>query len=291
LFDSRIADFRRSQNREGFLRSRAVKAGKARRRAASILPLLGFLLFASCRNQGTQGNAEAPPAEIVVSAAASLKDAFEALARRFEPGSGVKVVFNFASSGVLQRQIEFGAPADVFASAGEREMDELQRQGLIDARSRADFAGNTLVLIAPATAGQPATTFADLARPQFKRIAIGNPQTVPAGHYAEQTLERNRLWDKVHGRLILAETVRQVLEYVARGEVDAGLVYSTDVGVAHGRVKVVAPAPEGTYGPIRYPIAIVKSSRHFDAAQKFLEFVLGTDGQGVLQKYGFETVK
>ena len=227
----------------------------------------------------------------MVSAAVSLKDAFEALARRFEPGSGVKVVFNFAGSGALQRQIEFGAPADVFASAGEREMDELASQGLIDAGSRADFAGNTLLLIVPAASGLPATTFGDLARPQFKRIAIGNPQTVPAGHYAQQALERNRLWGEVQGRLILAEDVRQVLEYVAHGEVDAGLVYATDVGVARGRVRVVAPAPEGTYGPIRYPIAIVKSSRRREAAQKFLEFVLGAEGQSVLRQYGFETVK
>ena len=227
----------------------------------------------------------------MVSAAVSLKDAFEALARRFEPGSGVKVVFNFAGSGELQRQVEFGAPADVFASAGEREMNELEKQGLIDAASRADFAGNSLVLIVPATSAFAATTLGDLARPQFKRIAIGNPQTVPAGHYAQQALQRNRLWGEVQDRLILAENVRQVLEYVAHGEVDAGLVYATDVGVGHGRVKVLAPAPEGTYGPIRYPIAIVKSSRCRAAARKFLEFVLGAEGQSVLRQYGFEAVK
>jgi molybdate transport system substrate-binding protein len=256
-----------------------------------IALVLGLITLMGCQNSTGPRNAGAPSGEIVVSAAVSLKEAFGDIARRFEAVQGVKVVFNFAGSGELAKQIEFGAPADVFASAGEREMDQLAGNGLIDSPSRADFAGNTLVLVVPASPDQPTIPFSDLAQGKFKRIAIGNPQTVPAGHYAQQALENNHLWAAVKGRLILAENVRQVLEYVARGEVDAGLVYSTDVDVAHGRVKVVSQAPQGTYGPVRYPIAIIKNTPHREAAEKFLEFVLGHDGQSVLAKHGFAPVE
>jgi molybdate transport system substrate-binding protein len=229
--------------------------------------------------------------EIVVSAAASLQNAYGEIAHRYEERTGVKVVLNFGASGELQKQIEFGAPADVFASAGEREMNALAAEGLIDAPSRSDFAANVLVLVVPSSSALPFNSFADLARAPVKRISIGNPQSVPAGHYAQQALEKTGLWDKVHARLIFAENVRQVLEYVAHGEVDAGLVYSTDVAVAHGRVKVISRAPEGTYGPIRYPIAVVKGTRHREAAQEFVQFVLAPAGQNILKQYGFIPVK
>jgi molybdate transport system substrate-binding protein len=229
--------------------------------------------------------------EIVVSAAASLQNAYGEIAHRYEERTGVKVVLNFGASGELEKQIEFGAPADVFASAGEREMNSLAAKGLIDDPSREDFAANVLVLVVPSSSASPLNSFSDLARASVKRISIGNPQSVPAGHYAQQALEATGLWDKVHARLIFAENVRQVLEYVAHGEVDAGLVYSTDVAVAHGRVKVVARVPEGTYGPIRYPIAVVKSTHHREAAQEFVQFVLSPAGQDILKQYGFIPVK
>ena len=139
-------------------------------------------------------------------------------------------------------------------------MDRLAAKGLIDPQSRADFAENTLVLIVPGETDPREISFSELAKKKYTRIAIGNPQTVPAGAYAREALESPHLWTGLSGRLIFGENVRQVLEYVASGEVDAGLVYATDVRVALDRVKVVAAAPEGTYGPIRYPIAIVKSN-------------------------------
>jgi molybdate transport system substrate-binding protein len=229
--------------------------------------------------------------EIVVSAAASLQNAYGEIAHRFEERTGVKVVLNFGASVELEKQIEFGAPADVFASAGEREMNALAAKGLIDGPSREDFAANVLVLVVPSSSASPLNSFSDIARASVKRISIGNPQTVPAGHYAQQALEATGLWDKVHARLIFAENVRQVLEYVTHGEVDAGLVYSTDVAVARGRVKVVARVPEGTYGPIRYPIAVVKSTHHGEAAQQFVQLVLSARGQDILAQYGFIPVK
>ena len=258
------------------------------------LYFVGFVLFlaisfTACER--TAGPAKTSGGEILVSAAASLEDACREIARHFEQRTGVKVVLNFASSGELEKQIEFGAPTDVFAGAGEREMDALADKGLIDAGTRADFAANTLVLAVPAvSSAPPLKSFSGLAGASVERIAIGNPATVPAGHYAQQSLVNTGLWGKVQGRLILGENVRQVLEYVAHGEVDAGLVYSTDVPIAHGRAKVVTAAPDGTYGPIRYPIAVVKSSRHAGAAREFVQFVLGPEGQRVLKQFGFAAV-
>ena len=249
--------------------------------------ILALVLCSGCRNQNNQ---KTEGGEILVSAAVSLKEAFGEIAGSFEASSGSKVVFNFGGSGELQKQIEQGAPADVFASAAEREMDELDAKGLIDSQSRKDFAENSLVLIVPAAAHTPLLSFQEVNNPKFMRIAIGNPQTVPAGHYGQQALENNQLWGAVKNHLILSENVRQVLEYVAHGEVDAGLVYSTDVEVARGRVKIVAQAPEGTYGPIRYPIAVVKGSRHAEAAAHFLKFVLSTEGQDILKRHGFVMV-
>ncbi len=261
--------------------------GSHARKLACVALVLVAIVSACKRTSAPQNTG----GEIVVSAAASLQNAYGEIAHRYEERTGVKVVLNFAASGELQKQIEFGAPADVFASAGEREMDALAARGLIDDPSRQNFAANVLVLVVPASSISSLQSFSDLASASVKRISIGNPQTVPAGHYARQALEATGLWDKVHARLIFAENVRQVLEYAAHGEVDAGLVYSTDVAVAHGRVKVIARAPEGTYGPIRYPIAVIKSTHHVEAAQEFVQFVLSPAGQDILKQYGFIPVK
>jgi molybdate transport system substrate-binding protein len=253
--------------------------------------LIAVICLAGCRRQLPGREEKTGGGEIVVAAAVSLKDAFSEIARLYEARSGVRVIFNFGGSGELEKQIEFGAPADVFASAGEREMDELAGKGLIVEPSRADFVKNRLVLIVPNSSQLSIRSFADLERAQAQRIAIGNPLTVPAGHYAEQALESAGLWKKLHDRLILAEDVRQVLEYVIRGEVDAGLVYLTDVEIAHGKVREVGEAPEGTYGPIRYPIATIRGSKRLFAAKRFVQFVLSADGQNVLKKFGFVPVE
>src|SRR5512136_94773 len=135
--------------------------------------------------------------EILVSAAISLKNAFEEIGRLYEKKTGVRVRFNLGASGLLQKQIESGAPVDIFASAGEKQMDELQAKGLIFADTRRNFARNELVLVIPENSKLPIRSFTDLARPEVARIAIGNPKTVPAGQYAEEALNRLKLWDKV----------------------------------------------------------------------------------------------
>lgn len=229
--------------------------------------------------------------EIVVGAAISLREAFLEIGQAFKKKTGTTVHFTFGASGVLEKQIEAGAPVDVFASAGEREMAELQGKGLIQISSRADFARNALVLVAPADSKLRLRSFASLSDKEVKRVAIGNPRTVPAGFYAQQLLRTLNLWETLEPKLIPSENVRQVLDYVMRGEVDAGIVYSTDVAIAHGRVKVCAEAPKGKYGPILYPIAILQTAANNLMAHRFESMVLGAEGQTILAKYGFRNTR
>jgi molybdate transport system substrate-binding protein len=225
--------------------------------------------------------------EILVSAAISLKNAFEEIGSIYEKRTGIKVRFNLGASGLLQKQIESGAPVDVFASAAEKQMDELQARGLIFADTRRNFARNALVLVVPANAENQIHSFADLGGPGVTRVAIGNPKTVPAGQYAQDSLANLKLWDKLQSRLVLAENVRQVLDYVERGETDAGIVYASDVSAAHGMVAVAAQAPKDSHSPILYPIAVVKGASGRIAAQRFLDLTLSDEGQSILAKYGF----
>ena len=243
--------------------------------------------FISCgpRNSGGQNKT------IVVSAAVSVENAFVKIAKLYKDRTGAKVDFSFGASGNLEKQIEAGAPVDVFASAGEKEMDQLAARSLIDPGTRADFAGNALVLVVPAASKLKLDSFAQLAWPQVKRIAMGNPKTVPAGFYAQQALQNLHLWPQLESRLIFAEDVRQALDYVMRGEVDAGIVYATDVAIAGGKVRQVAEAPGGTYGPIRYPIAAIKGCAHPEAAEQFIKLVLSSEGEKILASYGFRAVK
>ena len=244
----------------------------------------------SCSRRGSESTKTAE-GQITVAAAISLKDAFLSLAQTYRERTGGTVNFSFGASGELMRQIEAGAPVDVFASAGQREMDALASKGLVEPGTRADFARNSLVVVVPARSTLTLEAVGDLAQPTIKRISIGNPKTVPAGMYAQQMLVHMQSWKTLQPRLIFAENVRQVLDYVERGEVSAGIVYSTDVGIAHGSVRVATRAPDGSYGPILYPIAAIKGSPHQRAARDFVRFVLAADGQRALKKFGFLAVK
>jgi molybdate transport system substrate-binding protein len=227
--------------------------------------------------------------EITVSAAISLKDAFSDLGKSFEARQkGTRVQFNLGASGDLVRQILAGAPVEVFASAGLREMDELERKGFTVPGTRVNFAGNTVVLAVPAAAIFPLEKFSDLSRPEIKKIAIGNPATVPAGRYAVQALRNLKLWEPLIDKLVFAENVRQVLDYVARNEVDAGLVYATDALTRAGSLKKVLSAPEGSHQPVVYPIAAVKGTKNEGPARAFISWVISAEGKRVLARYGFK---
>ena len=231
--------------------------------------------------------------KITVSAAISLKNAFEEIAKVYEARDpGVKVYFNFGASGNLMMQVEEGAPVDVFASAAEKQMDMLAKKGMIEPGTRMDFAENTVVLVVPSRPkGKYAfvKSFSDLADPRIKRIAIGSPRSVPAGMYSEEALRYFKLAGAVSKKLIYGENVRQVLEYVARAEVDAGLVYSTDAMTQAGQVRVAAVAPPASYKPVVYPIAVVKGSANEKQARAFVALVASPEGESILRKYGFGT--
>jgi molybdate transport system substrate-binding protein len=227
--------------------------------------------------------------ELTISAAISMKDAVEDLGRRFtQARPGVTLRYNFGASGELQKQIEAGAPVDLFISAAQRQMDELDKRGLLLPSSRRVFARNVLVAVKPADSPLDLAKPADLLDARVQKIVIGNPKTVPVGQYTEESLRTLGLWDRLQPKLVYAENVRQALDYVARGEVDAGFVYATDGAVRRERVKETFRPAEDTYRPVTYPVAVVKDSKHSAMAQAFIELLTSAEGRAVLGRLGFQ---
>lgn len=225
-------------------------------------------------------------ADLVVSAAASLTNAFKEIGANFEKqNQGTKVLNSFAASDVLLLQIVNGAPVDIFASADQKAMDKAVKEGAVDANSRKDFVQNTVVLIVPSDNPKAIKSLADLSSKEVTRIAYGNPQTVPVGRYTQGALEKSGAWDTVENRKVLGQNARQVLDYVARGEVDAGFVFSTDAAVMKDKVVVVETL-EITV-PVTYPIALVERKGRNELAQAYQDYVLSEEGQAILAKYGF----
>lgn len=257
------------------------------RHSVSALLLLTFGILPS----------RAEPTQITVSAAASLKNALAQIAPQFEKTQpNVTVRFNFASSGTLQRQIEQGAPVDVFIAAADKNMDELASQNLVDRSTIQVIARNRLVLIVPTSSTRnpvnkgrkPITRFRDLARADVKHVAIGAPSSVPAGKYAQQLLTKIGVWNQVSPKAVQAKDVREVLAQVELGNVDAGVVYQSDAAISN-QVRVVAVAPESFHAPIRYPAAVVRDSRNPVAARTFVRFLMSEKAKAVFQKLKFGT--
>jgi len=224
-------------------------------------------------------------ADLTVSAAASLTNAFKELGQAFEAQSpGTTVVFNFGASDALLAQIAKGAPADIFASADQDAMDRAAAQKLLAPETRRNFVSNTLVVITPSDSTLTLSTLADLLRPDVKRITLGNA-AVPFGRYSRGALEAARLWAAVEPKAVYGQNVRQSLDYVARGEVEAGFVYITDAAVQKDKVKVAFTV--ATEAPISYPIAAVAGSPNPEAARKFVAFVLTPAAQAILARHGF----
>lgn len=245
-----------------------------------LLFLTSFVFLPALRPAAGEG--------LTVSAAISLKNAFEDISKQFEKSHpGVKVLLNFGASGDLARQIEAGAPVDVFASAALKDLDDLDRQGLIRPGSKINFAANSLVLVIQNRASLPVKSFQDLRDDRVQKISIGNPKTVPAGRYAQEVLTKLLLWEMLKNKLILAENVRQVLDYVARGEVDAGLVYSTDARTRANEIKTISTAPAESHQPILYPIGIIRGTKKETLAAAFIALILSRKGKDILQRHGF----
>lgn len=256
-----------------------------------IWVLLGVLIFTlvaltGCVNEKQKGKPQAQPVNLTISAAASLKDAALELKELYgKQHADVIITYNLGASGTLQKQIEEGAPVDIFISAGQKQMDQLAEKGLIVDGSRKDLLGNELVLVA----GKDSwiTGFEDLDKPEVGKVSIGTPESVPAGKYAQEALTTMKLWDALQPKLVLAKDVRQVLTYVESGNVDAGLVYRSDAITAK-ESKIVTPAPADSHKPIVYPVAILKSTKQQKAAEDFAAFLASDEAARVFEKYGFK---
>ena len=233
-----------------------------------------------------QAQAQPQHLNLTVSAAASLTNAFNEIAAAFTAQNpDVRVALNFGASGALLQQIDRGAPVDVFASADEFTMDLAQQRGLIVPAQRRNFTRNLLVLAVPADSRLALASLADLRQEGVRRVAIGNPASVPVGRYTQAALQAAGLWPEVSAKAIYTLNVRQSLNYVARGEVQAAFVYATDAALMPDRVRVAFQVPTAT--PIVYPIAPVARSGQPAAAQRFVAFVLAPPAQAILQRHGF----
>lgn len=247
--------------------------------------MLTLILVSGCAKTGTSSES-GKTVELTVAAAASLQDAAKEIKELYtNKHPDVKITYSFASSGTLQKQIEEGAPADLFISAGKRQMDALEEKDLIVTESRRDLLGNQMVLIAARDVALEG--FDGLTSPSIKKISIGTSETVPAGKYAKETLSSMQLYDELLPKIVPAKDVRQVLTYVQTGNVDAGMVYMSDTYQVDD-IVIITAAPEESHSPIVYPMAIVKASKNQSAAQAFSEFLSSSEAAAVFTKYGFD---
>lgn len=225
-----------------------------------------------------------------ICAAASLTEALEEIQGEYSKHSDDMILFNFAGSGTLCKQILEGAPCDLFISASKPDMDTLEEAGIIAPESRRNLLGNNLVLIGRTELSEVPAGIEEIAdilcSTEINSISIGVPDTVPAGRYAEEALESLGLWKQLHSKLILAKDVRQIVEYIETGNVDAGLVYKTDALLLKNG-KVLGYMPEESHSVIVYPAALIKESAQTDAAKSFYDFLMTDYAKDVFEKYGF----
>jgi len=227
-----------------------------------------------------------PAAEITVFAAASLSDSLKELAPRFQAVTGHTLRFNFGASGALARQIKEGAPADVIVSADELRVDQLEKAGLLLPGTRRTIVANQLVVVVAADDGARVKALADLAKPDVRRLAIGEPATVPVGTYTKEHLQKAGLWQQLLDKMVPLDTVRAVLAAVESGNAEAGFVYKTDALISK-RVRIAVEVPLAAGPKITYPVAVLKDSKQPDAARAFADYLAGAEAQAVFLRYGF----
>ena len=228
--------------------------------------------------------------ELIIFGAMSLTDALTEISQRFGAVRNIEVYCNFAGSATLQRQIEKGAPADVFVSASVKQMNALQGKGLIHEDSRQAILNNRLVLIAPVNSPLIITNVEMLAQDTIQRVAIGEPNSVPAGIYGREALTHLGVWSAIQPKLIPSSDVRSTLAYVESGEVDVGVVYQTDAAISK-KVKIVYQFPDSSHSPIVYPAALVRNTGHKVLAQAFLDYLQTPEVVTIFEKHGFSVVK
>jgi molybdate transport system substrate-binding protein len=225
-------------------------------------------------------------AELNVAAAASLTDALQEIKSAYEKSGGDTIVLNLGASSTLARQIEEGAPADLFLSADEAKMDALEKRGLVLAGTRRSVLSNTLVVVVPVDGTLRITSPADLVNPGIRHLALAEPQSVPAGIYAKEYLRKLKLWDKVIDRVVPTENVRGALAAVETGNADAGIVYRTDAGISK-KVRVAFEVPRAEGPRISYPFAVIAGSKRQEAARRFLAYLEAPAALAIFARYGF----
>ncbi|MFK7692558.1 molybdate ABC transporter substrate-binding protein [Paenibacillus sp. HJGM_3] len=264
-----------------------------------ICLVLMQIVLTACvdKQQPTTGNPTAAPAtstakvELIVSAAASLTDALNEIQTKYErTNDRIRLKFNFGASGALQQQIEQGAPADLFISAAAKNMQALIDKQLVEASRQKPLLLNELVVVVPAADKAPPQMLEQLTGGAVKYLAIGEPQTVPAGTYAKEALTNAKLWDVLQAKIVQGKDVRQVLTYVETGNAEAGFVYKTDA-LSSSKVKTAFVVDPKTYTPVEYPAGIVKATKHDKEADEFYKYLFSKEAQDIFVKYGFSLPK
>lgn len=273
------------------------KRGLASRGLMLLLLMLLPVLVCGCGDRErnlepgeASSNSAFQQTELLVSAAASLQEALQAIEQDYrQENPDVKITFNFGSSGTLQRQIEQGAPVDIFISAARKQMQELENQGLIFSETRQDLLMNEIALIAGKD-NDAVSGLEDLAKEAVSTIAVGIPETAPAGQYTKEALTNLQLWDILEHKIVSAKDVKQVLTYVDTGNAEAGFVYLSDA-MNSDKAKIVEVLPADLHEPIVYPAAIVKDAPNKGAAQDFLAYLNSQKAGEIFAEYGFKLYK
>lgn len=247
-----------------------------------FIPLLTVLLWL--------GQSQIHAAEVTVFAAASLTDVLKAAAVPYERQTSEKIAFNFGASSLLERQIEEGAPADIFFSADEAKMDALEKKGLIIKYTRKSRLSNSLVIVTAAEGGIEINSPAELAGAKIRRIALADPKAVPAGVYAKAYLEKENLWTAVEPKIVPTDNVRAALAAVESGNIEVGIVFKTDAAISK-KVKVAYEVPAKDDPKISYPMAVTTNSKSVESSKRFLNYLNSDDAAKIFVKYGFIVVK
>ena len=252
------------------------------------------LLLVGCGKNGNKNDTTTEenktPVELNISAAASLKEVMADLETEYNKSNeNVTLVVNYGSSGSLQQQIEQGAPCDLFISAGQKQMNTLKENGLLLDDTIKDLVENSLVLVE--ANGVDITSFDDLKSDKVKHIAVGEPESVPAGKYADEVLTNTGIKDSVSDKLVFAKDVKEVLAWVASGNADVGFVYLSDA-LSSDSVKIVENVDEvNEHSSITYPVSVIKDSNNIDEAKKFEDFLFTDAAQKIFEKYGYKSVE
>ncbi|ANE47749.1 molybdenum ABC transporter substrate-binding protein [Paenibacillus swuensis] len=251
-----------------------------------VLTLAAVLTVVSLYVSTQLAQSTHPKTELIVSAAASLKGSLDQIEKLYEKKhKDINLTFNYGSSGTLQKQIEQGAPVDLFFSAGRKQMDALVKGNLV--KQSTNILNNELVMIIPSDSKHTLTTVKQLTNKDIEKVAIGQPESVPAGQYAKEALTVRKVWDPLKDKLIYAKDVRQVLTYVETGNADAGFVYKTDA-LASKKVKMAIHILSSVHAPISYPAGVLKESKHMTEATTFYNYLQSNEADAVFKKYGFK---